>query len=152
MDVKIFLETLRSILQDSGVNTAIVPGQEPQIGDTLNALLPVTEDGDKVLLEVMVAPYGDDLLLLQFFSTMIMKIGPGYEKLSEELLDWNLVCPMGAFGICRQLRQLYHKYTWPVDVDADGQEVAEQSATLLDIITEVIAGRFEEAVNISGHE
>ena len=43
---------------------------------------------------------------------MIVEIGPGYEALKEMLLDWNLTARLGAFGIYRQQRQLYHKYNY----------------------------------------
>ena len=40
---------------------------------------------------------------------MIAETGLGYEALKEMLPDWNLTCPIGAFGIYRRARQFYHK-------------------------------------------
>ena len=49
MDAKKFQTALDDLLKKIGVQTATLEGVEPQIGDTLRALLPVTEAGDVVL-------------------------------------------------------------------------------------------------------
>ena len=112
MDADKFQNALDNLLKKVGVQTAVLEGVEPQIGNTLRALLPVTEAGDVVLTEIMMGPYTDDALLLEIYSTMIVEIGPGYEALKEMLLDWNLTAALGAFGIYRQQKQLYHKYNY----------------------------------------
>ena len=98
MDVNKFQNALEDLLKKAGAETAFLEGIEPQLGNTLRTLLPVTEAGDMVLTEVMMAPFTEDALLLQIYSTMIIEIGPGYEALKEMLLDWNLTAPLGAFG------------------------------------------------------
>ena len=80
MDADKFLTALECLLKQIGLETAYIDGQEPQVGNTLRTLLPVTDAGDAVLLEVMLAPYTDDALLLQLYSTMITEIGPGYAR------------------------------------------------------------------------
>ena len=150
MDADKFLTALESLMKQIGLETAFIAGQDPQIGNTLRTLLPVTDVGDAVLLEVMLAPYTDDALLLQLYSTMIAEIGPGYEALKEMLLDWNLTCTLGAFGIYRQGRQLYHKYNYILPVDGEPEEIASEVFYLISLIRDAIALRFPDAVRISG--
>lgn len=152
MDADKFLNALEKLLKQSGVETAALPGVEPQIGHTLRTLLPVTEKGDKVLTEFMMAEYTDDVLLLQIYTTMIMEIGPGYDALKEAILEWNLMDPFGAFGIYPEERQLFHKYTYPVPADAEPDEMADEVYYITRLILNVIARRFPDAVKISGHE
>ena len=150
MDADKFQNALENLLKKAGVQTAELEGVEPQIGNTLRALLPVTEDGDVVLTEVMMGPYTDDALLLEIYSTMIVEIGPGYEALKEMLLDWNLTAALGAFGIYRQQRQLYHKYNYIIPTDADPEEMAAEIFYLINLILGVISERFTDAVRLSG--
>ena len=152
MDAKKFQTALDNLLKKIGVQTATLDGVEPQIGDTLRALLPVTEAGDVVLTEVMMAPYTEDALLLQIYSTMIVEIGPGYEALKEMLLDWNLTAPLGAFGIYRQERQFYHKYNYIIPTDGDPDEMAAEVFYLMNLVLDVISARFPDAVRLSGHK
>jgi len=152
MDAEKFLNALEDILKEVGMQTAVLEGAEPQIGNTLRALLPVTDAGDVVLTEVMMGPCTEDALLLQLYSTMIMEIGPGYEALKEMLLDWNLTAQLGAFGIYRQQRQLYHKYNYIIPIDADPEEMAEEIFYLMKLVLTVISERFPDAVRLSGHQ
>ena len=152
MDADKFQNALENLLKKAGVQTAELEGVEPQIGNTLRALLPVTEAGDVVLTEIMMGPYTDDALLLEIYSTMIVEIGPGYEALKEMLLDWNLTARLGAFGIYRQQRQLYHKYNYIIPTDADPDEMAEEIFYLMNLVLDVIAERFPDAVRLSGHQ
>ena len=152
MDAKKFQTALDDLLKKIGVQTATLEGVEPQIGDTLRALLPVTEAGDVVLTEVMMAPYTEDALLLQIYSTMIVEIGPGYEALKEMLLDWNLTAALGAFGIYRQGRQLYHKYNYIIPTDGDPDEMATEVFYLMNLVLDVISAHFPDGVRISGHK
>ena len=110
----------------------------------------MTEAGDAVLLEVMLAPFTEEALLLQLYSTMITKIGPGYEALKEIMLDWNLTCTLGSFGIYRKGRQLYHKYNYILPTDGDPEEAAREVLYLISLIRNVIALHYTDAVRISG--
>ena len=152
MDAEKFLNALENVLKEVGVQTAVLEGAEPQIGNTLRALLPVTDAGDVVLTEVMMGPCTEDALLLQLYSTMIMEIGPGYEALKEMLLDWNLTAQLGAFGIYRQQRQLYHKYNYIIPTDGDPDEMATEVFYLMNLVLDVISAHFPDAVRISGHK
>ena len=105
--VKTMMKELEERFQKLNIETAWLSGEENQIGDTLRALLPVTKAGDHVLLEVMVNRLDEDMDLLDLFTSLIMEVGPGYEALKEEMLDWNLDSPIGAFGIYRPSKSLY---------------------------------------------
>ena len=150
--VKTAFDELEERLKLLKVETARIGGEDDQIGDTLRALLPVTEAGDMVLMEVMVTPFDEGMALLHLYTTLIMEIGPGYEALKEMVLDWNLLCPLGAFGIFRQERQFYHKYVFPFPKNLPPKKLADRVMYLLEVLYEVISQRFDEAVQLSGHE
>lgn len=151
MDINVFFNELESLLKKMGYETATLKGEEIQLGDTLRAMVPVDQAGNRVLLEVMAIPYTEDALLLQLYSTMIAEIGPGYEALKEMLLDWNLSCPLGAFGIYRQGRQFYHKYNYPMPVDGDPKQMAAEIFYIIHQVMDVIGQYFPDIVRLSGH-
>ena len=146
-----FQAALEARLKELPLETAYVDGGPDQIGDTLRALVPVTDDGNVALSEIIVTPWAEDSDLLHIYSTIIMEIGPGYEALKEMMLDWNLTCPLGAFGIYRPARQFYHKYTVPLPPDTDPDALAEGTFFLLNLVAAAISERFEDAVQLSGH-
>ena len=151
IDVNVFFDELEKLLKKMEYQTARLDGQEPQIGDTLRAMVPVDETGSMVLLEVLLGEYNENTLLVQIYSTMIAEIGPGYEALKEMLLDWNLTCPIGAFGIYRQNRQFYHKYNYLIPTDGDAKEMATEVFYVIHLVRDAIAQVFPDAVRLSGH-
>lgn len=151
MDVNAFLNELEELLKQMGYETARLPGEAPQVGDTLRALVPVDEIGNMVLLEVLAAPYTEETLLIQIYTTMIAEIGPGYEALKEMTQDWNLACPLGAFGIYRQNRQFYHKYNYLLPVEGEPKEQASEVFYVIHLVIDVIADIFPDAVRLSGN-
>ena len=151
MDINVFFAELESLLKKMEYETATLEGEEIQLGNTLRAMVPVDEAGNKVLLEVMAMPFTEDALLVQIYSTMIAEIGPGYEALKEMLLDWNLTCPLGAFGIYRQGRQFYHKYNYTLPTDGDPKEMAMEVFYIIHLIQDVIGRYFPDIVRLSGN-
>lgn len=151
MDINVFFAELESLLKKMEYETATLEGEEIQLGDTLRAMVPVDEAGNKVLLEVMAMPFTDDALLVQIYSTMIAEIGPGYEALKEMLLDWNLTCPLGAFGIYRQGRQFYHKYNYTLPTDGDPKQMAVEVFYIIHLVRDVIGQYFADIVRLSGN-
>ena len=133
-------------------DTALLEGETPQIGDTLRAMVPVDEEGNRVLLEVLAAEYNENTYLIEIYTTMIAEIGPGYEALKEMTLDWNLTCPIGAFGIYRQGWQFYHKYNYLLPTDGDEKELAAEVFYVIHLARDVIAEIFPDAVRLSGHD
>ena len=151
MDVNVFFTELEDLLKKTGLETAVLKGEEPQLGDTLRALMPVDEAGNKVLMEILLGQYNENTLLVQIYSTMIAEIGPGYEALKEMTLDWNLTCPIGAFGIYRQNRQYYHKYNYLMPVDEGEKQMALEIFYIIHLVQDVIAQIFPDAVRLSGN-
>ena len=149
MDINILFSELEKLLKEEGLETYLMPGTEPQIGETLRAMVPVTESGKAVLLEVMAVPFTEDAHLLQVYSTLIPEIGSAYEALKDALLDWNLTCPLGAYGIYKPLMQLYHKYNYLMPVEVPPEEMAGEVFYIIDLIRDVIAQVFPEAVRLS---
>ena len=150
--VREFLDLLAKQIEELEMETKLdVAQSEAQLGPTLRTLLPmIGSKGDVALTEILVTQLDDDSDLLFFYTTMIMEIGPGYEALKEMVLDWNLESPVGAFGIYRQGRQFYHKYTFPFPKDTAPKALADRAMVLLELICEVVSGRFSEAVKLSG--
>ncbi|MBQ6518164.1 MAG: hypothetical protein IJI14_05545 [Anaerolineaceae bacterium] len=151
MDINVFFAELESLLKKMEYETATLEGEEIQLGNTLRAMVPVDEAGNKVLLEVMAMPFTEDALLVQIYSTMIAEIGPGYEALKEMLLDWNLTCPLGAFGIYRQGRQFYHKYNYTLPTDGDPKQMAVEVFYIIHLVRDVIGQYFADIVRLSGN-
>ena len=151
MDVGIFLNELEKLLKQMKYQTARLEGQAPQIGDTLRAMVPVDGAGNMILMEVLVCEYNPESLLVQIYSTMIAEIGPGYEALKEMTQDWNLACPLGAFGIYRRNRQFYHKYNYLFPREGDPKERAQEIFYVAHLVRDVIAEIFPDAVRLSGN-
>ena len=151
MDINAFLNELEELLKKMEYETARLEGEAPQIGDTLRALVPVDDEGNMVLLEVMAGEYDEHTLLIQIYTTMIAEIGPGYEALKEMTLEWNLTCPIGAFGIYREGRQFFHKYNYLMPTDEDEKEMATEIFFIIHLVRDVIADVFPDAVRLSGN-
>ena len=151
MNVFAFLNELEELLKKMGYQTARLAGKEPQTGDTLRAMLPVDDEGNFGLLEVMVGEYNEHTLMIQIYTTMIAEIGPGYEALKEMTLEWNLVCPIGAFGIYRENRQFYHKYNYLIPADGEAKDTAKSIFYIIHLVRDVIAKIFPDAVRLSGN-
>ena len=151
MDVIAFLNELEELLKKMGYQTARLDGEAPQIGDTVRVMLPVDDEGNFVLLEVLAGEYNKETLLIQIYTTMIAEIGPGYEALKEMTLEWNLVCPIGAFGIFRQNRQFYHKYNYLLPTEGEPKDRAMEVFYVIHLIRDVIAEIFPDVVKLSGN-
>ena len=151
MDTGLFLRELESLIKKMDYETAIIKNDDQNLGDTLRALVPVDEADNKVLLEVMAIPYDENAILVQIYTTMIAEIGPGYEALKEMTLEWNLTCPIGAFGIYRQNRQFYHKYNYLLPTEGDPKDRALEVFYVIHLVRDVIAEVFPDAVRLSGN-
>ena len=151
MNNNLFLTELEKLLKKMDYETALVKNEDPDLGDTLRGLVPIDETGNKVLLEVMAIPYDEHAILVQIYSTMIAEIGPGYEALKEMTLEWNLTCPIGAFGIYREERQFFHKYNYLMPTDEDEKEMAMEIFYIIHLVRDVIAEIFPDAVRLSGN-
>ncbi len=151
MDNNVFFTELESLLKKMEFQTTMLKVEDPRIGESLRALVPVDEAGNSVLLEVMVIPYDEDALLIQIYTTLLTEIGPGYEALKEMLLEWNLTCPIGAFGIYRQEKQFYHKYNYLMPTDEDPKQMAMEIFYIIHLVMDVIAGLFPDVVRLSGN-
>ena len=148
--VKAFLEDLQKELSDLGIESKFTEGiGDPQVGETLRILFPVTEDGNAVITEVMVTEFSSDLDMLLLYSTIAVNIGKRYDELVDALVPWNMTCPLGAFGIYEEGKQLYHKYSFPFPNDASPNAVSGQAMVMLGIINEVLSQRYDEAVSYS---
>ena len=138
-------EKLEALLHELEIETAYVEGvRGPQIGDTLRILLPVTEEGHPVLTEIMITEFTDDLDLLHIYSTLIVRCNENIAELSKQLSEWNILCPLGAYGVYEEdeVRQLFHKYTFPLDKNDD--DCSEQAMALLELIHGILSEQYAQ--------
>ncbi len=148
--VKSCFEKLRERLSALGIESTYLEGiDDPQIGDTLRILFPVTQDGNAVITELMVTSFSKDLDLMLLYSTIVAEIGDRYDELVQKLVPWNMQCPFGAYGIFEEERQLYHKYSFPFPSDANPDDVAGQAMVLLGVLHEVLSKQYYEAESYS---
>ena len=143
---------LENLLHELELETAYVEGvRGPQIGDTLRILLPVTDEGHPVLTEIMVTEFTDDLDLLHVYSTLLLDC-ERLDELTQALSEWNLLCPLGAYGIFESdgKQQLFHKYTFPLDIDT--ADFSEQAMTLLELLHGVLSEQYSAYSAFTAHE
>ena len=150
--LKGFQKLLEEKLHEIGLETILVEGTEEQIGDTLRLLAPLSEAGDAAIMEVMLVPYTDEADLLILYSTLFQYAPEQREALMEKLLEWNLTCPLGAFGLYMEERHFYHKYSVLVPLGTTPPALAETAMELLDALYALISVQYEEAARLGGAE
>ena len=145
-----FFKLLQEDIKETEMQTNLIPPHD-DLGETLRVLMPVTDEGDPCLLEIMVSNFVEDADLVIFYTTMIGKIGPGYEDLVGALPKWNLECPLGGFSIyeTQGLQQLYHKYSILFDPDTAPEDLEDNVMFHLMVLYEVISRYFVEARELS---
>ena len=102
-----------------------------------------------VLMEVFPVPYGDDTVLLQYFTTMTTPVeGPGMNAVRKAADEWNMSAGIGAYCIYGEPPYLYHRHTLALDtslVDTVGDQLAMEAAyTIVDEVTR----RLPEAIEL----
>ena len=81
---KELLQILEQKLNGMGMQTAAAAGAgAPQVGDTLRVLVPITDEGEAVLLELMAAAIDEETDLLQFYTTMVMELDVDRGQLAQ---------------------------------------------------------------------
>lgn len=136
-----FLASLEKKLGEMEIDTTYVDGSDaPQVGDTLRILLPVTEVPHAAITEVMVTDIGEGIDLLMIYSTIVVELdGSKAGELPQKLLDWNMLCPLGSYGIYEEENQLYHKYTIPFDAEMAPEDLADLTMMLLGLIHNILS-------------
>ena len=133
-----------------GMQTAAAAGAgAPQIGDTLRVLVPITDEGEAVLLELMVAAIDEETDLLQFYTTMVMELAADRGQLARTLMQWNFLCPLGSFGVFEEGNQLYHKYGILLTGEEELDRLAEHVIEILSVLYEVLEQKFPAAKEFS---
>ena len=144
---KQFFQILEQKLNGMGMQTAAAAGAgAPQIGDTLRVLVPITDEGEAVLLELMAAAIDEETDLLQFYTTMVMELAADRGQLARTLMQWNFLCPLGSFGVFEEGNQLYHKYGIVLNGTEELDELAERVILILSVLYEVIEQKYPLAV------
>lgn len=147
---KQFFQILEQKLNGMGMQTAAAAGAgAPQIGDTLRVLVPITDEGEAVLLELMVAAIDEETDLLQFYTTMVMELAADRGQLARTLMQWNFLCPLGSFGVFEEGNQLYHKYGILITGEEELDRLAEHVIEILSVLYEVLEQKFPAAKEFS---
>ena len=147
---KQFFQILEQKLNGMGMQTAAAAGAgAPQIGDTLRVLVPITDEGEAVLLELMVAAIDEETDLLQFYTTMVMELAADRGQLARTLMQWNFLCPLGSFGVFEEGNQLYHKYGILLTGEEELDRLAEHVIQTLSVLYEVLEQKFPAAKEFS---
>lgn len=146
---KELFQILEQKLNGMGMQTAAAGAGAPQVGDTMRVLVPITDEGDAVLLELMAASIDEETDLLQFYTTMVMELDVDHGQLAQTLVQWNFLCPLGAFGIFEEGNQLYHKYGIVLNGTEELDELAERVILILSVLYEVIEQKYPLAVEFA---
>ena len=147
---KQFFQILEQKLNGMGMQTAAAAGAgAPQIGDTLRVLVPITDEGEAVLLELMVAAIDEETDLLQFYTTMVMELAADRGQLARTLMQWNFLCPLGSFGVFEEGNQLYHKYGILLTGEEELDRLAEHVIEILSVLYEVLEQKIPAAKEFS---
>ena len=147
---KQFFQILEQKLNGMGMQTAAAGGAgAPQVGDAMRVLVPITDEGDAVLLELMAASIDEETDLLQFYTTMVMELDVDHGQLAQTLVQWNFLCPLGAFGIFEEGNQLYHKYGILLTGEEELDRLAEHVIQILSVLYEVIEQKYPLAVEFA---
>lgn len=147
---KQFFQILEQKLNGMGMQTAAAAGAgAPQIGDTLRVLVPITDEGEAVLLELMAAAIDEETDLLQFYTTMVMELAADRGQLARTLMQWNFLCPLGSFGVFEEGNQLYHKYGILITGEEELDRLAEHVIQILSVLYEVLEQKFPAAKEFS---
>ena len=147
---KQFFQILEQKLNGMGMQTAAAAGAgAPQIGDTLRVLVPITDEGEAVLLELMAAAIDEETDLLQFYTTMVMELAADRGQLARTLMQWNFLCPLGSFGVFEEGNQLYHKYGILLTREEELDRLAEHVIQILSVLYEVLEQKFPAAKEFS---
>ena len=147
---KELFQILEQKLNGMGMQTAAAAGAgAPQIGDTLRVLVPITDEGEAVLLELMAAAIDEETDLLQFYTTMVMELAADRGQLARTLMQWNFLCPLGSFGVFEEGNQLYHKYGILLTGEEELDRLAEHVIQILSVLYGVLEQKFPAAKEFS---
>jgi len=115
----------------------VVNSGEPQIGEAILALLPMSDSAGSMLTEIALARLTDELLYVQIHSTLVTHASLN-ERLLEKITEINAKCPAGAFGVSVPgtdgTRHIYHRF----NIIA-AEENINEAALLLELFAAVTA-------------
>ena len=140
---KEYFAGLEKELTDRGLEHVRVDGAgSPQVGDTIRFLLPMSEEGGVVMMELLILDLGEEEFLLEFYTTMFTDVEDVITDLSVEIPAWNFLCPLGSFGIFEEEGHLYHKYGLPFSGDTETEKFTKDSVTVMKFLFDIIADKY----------
>lgn len=151
--VELFQKTLSERLSGLGIETLIAEGAGiPQVGGTLRALLAVNGAGRQCLTELMVSGMGGEYSLLTLYTTLAFSAETEKPAFLSAVSDWNLLCPIGSYGVFREDKALYHKYTYPFPDGITAEALSDIASLLLELVFEVVTRKWEDIAALCGME
>ena len=143
--VQAFENALAEKLRAIRIESKVLEGMgSPEIGDMLRVLLPLS-NSEVAITDFTVFSLEANNDLLQLYTTVVVEIGDNYDTLVKRLVQWNASCSLGHFGIVERDRQLYHRYTIPVETNSDPEALADRALLLLSLVREVVVRQYAEA-------
>ena len=146
-----YFQALEARLRAMELETRRMPADgQPGVGQTMRFLLPISDEGDSVLVEITAAAIDGELSLLQFYTTMLIDLREPLDALREKIHRWNFECPFGSFGIFTQEGHLYHKYALPV-FEKEGKSpetLTEETVSILSVLYDLIAEPYFAAAEL----
>ena len=140
---KIYFECLEKELVNRNLKPVRVDGAgSPQVGDTLRFLIPMSEKGGAVMMELLLLDLGEKEFLLEFYTTMFTDVSDVQTDLSVEIPAWNFLCPLGSFGIFEEEGHLYHKYGLPFAEDTEPEAFVRQAVTVMKFLFDILADKY----------
>ena len=103
------LDELAACCARFGAKTRFEEGAPAQVGRTLKAALPATDEGEVMLMEMRLLWYNDDIYYLQYYTTLVTDI-PSDAEIKKAISGMNFYCLLGNYGYFTPRKQLYHKY------------------------------------------
>lgn len=138
-----YITQLSAHFEESGLESKIIDGVGGwQFGDTLMSLVPVTDTGENVLLQVAMARYSDDLFFINIYSTIVTETKNDTPELREMLNAFSAVCPVGAFGVIG--KEVYHKYTLLFEDEDEVDFLVFETVRALSAISFIISANFKD--------
>lgn len=149
--VEQFQKTLAERLSGLGIETLIAEGTgEPQVGGTLRALLTVNRTGRQCMTELMVSGMGGEYGLLTLYTTLALGAETEQPAFLSAVAEWNLLCPIGAYGVFHEDKALYHKYSYPFPGGLTAEALADTAALLLELVFEVVTRKWDDIAALCG--
>lgn len=141
---KEMLKAMEENLASQGIQTRLEPGDGQTAPDMLRAQISVFGNDDGIVIcEMCFLEFEQEPPVLQIFTTVAVNLSDaGITELEKAAVRLNLYCPIGAFGLFYDNKQLYHKYCAALDDSKQVPEAVDQCEKILEMVFGVIGSQY----------